>query len=80
MRSLEMTCGDLEQLLSLALGNEFWETNVGKFPEVTATAGGVAGTVGSCGDCWKLRRVTCEAHNMMENVLCILTVMFSVQL
>ena len=47
MQLLEMTSGDLE-LTSLALGNDFWETNVGEFPEVTATAGG-------CSDCWKLQ-------------------------
>ena len=37
-------------------------------------------TVGSCGDCWKLRRVAGEAHNMKENALCILIVIFSVHL
>ena len=39
MRSLEMTSGDLEELPSLALGNDFWETIAGEFPEVAATAG-----------------------------------------
>ena len=60
MRSLETTSDDLE-------------TNVGEFPEVTATAGG-------CSDCWKLRRVGGEVHNMTENVLSNLIVIFSVQL
>ena len=35
-------------------------------------------TVGSCSDCWKLRRVAGEACNMMENALSIF--IFSVQL
>ena len=34
------------------------------------------GTVGSCGICWKLRRVAGKACNMMENVLYILIVFF----
>ena len=34
-------------------------------------------TVGSCGDCWKLRRVAGKAHNMTENALSILIVIFS---
>ena len=76
MRSLKTTSGDLEQLPSLALGNDFWETNAGEFPEVTATTEGVAATVKSCGNCWKLRWVTSEAHNMMENALSILNVIF----
>ena len=38
------------------------------------------GTVGRCGDGWKLRRITGEARNMMENALSILIVIFSVQL
>ena len=59
-----MTSGELEQLPSLAMENDFWETNVGEFPEVTATAGGVAATVGSSGDCWKLRGVTGKARNI----------------
>ena len=68
MRSLETTSGDFYRLPSLAHSN-FWETNAGEFPEVTATAGGcsdcrklrrlleAAATVGSCGDCWKLHRL-----------------------
>ena len=64
MRSLATTSGELEQLPSLALENDFWETNVGEFPEVTATAGGVAATVGSSSDCWKLRGVTGKARNI----------------
>ena len=56
----------------LALGNDFWETNAGEFPEVTATAGDRS-------DCWKLQRVVGEARNMMENALSIL-IIFSVQL
>ena len=38
------------------------------------------GTVGRCGDGWKLRRITGKARNMMENALSILIVIFSVQL
>ena len=38
------------------------------------------GTVGHCGDSWKLRWVAGEARNMMENALSILIVIFSVQL
>ena len=79
MLSLEMTSCDLEQLPSLALGNDFREMNVVEFPEVTATTGGVAETVESCGDCWKLRWVTGEARNMTEKALSILIVIFSVQ-
>ena len=37
-------------------------------------------TVGSCGDCWKLRRVAGEARNMTENALSILIVIFSIHL
>ena len=33
-------------------------------------------TVGSCGNCWKLRRVASEAHNMTENALSILLLFF----
>ena len=44
MWSLETTSGGFE-LPGLALGNNFWETNAGEFPEVTATVGGVAATV-----------------------------------
>ena len=62
-----------KQLPSLALGNDFQETNAGELPEVTATAG-------SCGDCWNLRRVAGEARNMTENALSILIVIFSLQL
>ena len=50
MRSLETTFSDLEfwkQLPSLALGNDFWETNVGELKEVTE----FAATVGSCSNC-----------------------------
>ena len=61
-----------KQLPSLALAKDFWETNVGEFPEVTETAGG-------CGDCWKLRRVAGKASSMTENALSIL-IIFSVQL
>ena len=57
MQSLETTSSDLEQLPILALGNYFWKMNAHEFPEATATAGDVAVTVGSCGDCWKLRRL-----------------------
>ena len=39
-----------KQLPSLAHGNDFWETNAGELPEVTATAGGY-------GNCWKLRQL-----------------------
>ena len=35
-----------KQLPSLALGNDFRETNEGELPEVTAPAGGYS-------DCWK---------------------------
>ena len=38
------------------------------------------GTVGRCGDGWKLRRIAGEARNMTENALSILIVIFSVQL
>ena len=55
---------------SLALGNDFWETNAGEFP---ATAGG-------CSDCWKLLRVAGEAGNVTENVLSILIVLLSIHL
>ena len=37
-------------------------------------------TVGSRGVCWKLRRVASKAHNMTENALSILIVIFSIQL
>ena len=37
-------------------------------------------TVGSCGNCWKLRRVAGKACNMTENALSILIVIFSVHL
>ena len=81
-----------KQLPSLALGNDFLETNAGELPEVKATAGGcsdcwkirqlleAAATVWSCGDCWKLRWVAGEARNMMENALSIVIVIFSLQL
>ena len=36
--------------------------------------------VGSCGDCWKLLRVAGKACNVTENALCILIVLFFVQL
>ena len=55
------------------------------FFQCTATAGGVAGlleaaaTVGCCGDCWKLRRVSGKSRNMTENSLSILIVLSSVQ-
>ena len=62
-----------KQLPSLALGNDFQEMNVGELPDVTATDGG-------CCDCWKLQRVAGKAHNMMENALSILIVIFSIQL
>ena len=45
-----------KQLPSLALGNDLLETNVGEFPEVTATAGG-------CSNCWKLWRLLEAAAN-----------------
>ena len=68
MRSLETTSCDIR--------NNFpvwhWETNAGVFPKVTATAGG-------CSDCWKLRRVAGEAHNVTENTLSI-WIIFSLQL
>ena len=38
------------------------------------------GTVGRCGDGWKLRRIAGKARNMTENALSILSVIFSVQL
>ena len=37
-------------------------------------------TVGSCGDCLKLRRVAGKACNMTENALSIVIVIFSIQL
>ena len=37
-------------------------------------------TVGSCGNCWKLRLVASKARNMTGNALSILIVTFSVQL
>ena len=61
-----MTC---KQLPSLALGNDFWEMNVGELPGVRATAGGSS-------DCWKLRRIAFEARNMTENALSILILIF----
>ena len=72
-----MTSGDLKQLPSLALGNECGRVSRGysncwrlqRLLEATVT-------IGSCGDCWKLRRVAGEARNMMENVLFILIVIF----
>ena len=69
MRSLETTSGDSETTSSLALGNDFRETNAGELPEVKSTAGG-------CGNCWKLRRVTGKVRNMTENDLSILIVIF----
>ena len=39
----------------------------------------VAATVGSCGNCWKLRQVAGKARNMTENALSNL-IIFSVQL
>ena len=38
------------------------------------------GTVGHCGDGWKLQRIAVEARNMMENALSILIVFFSAEL
>ena len=38
------------------------------------------GTVGRCGDGWKLRWIAGEACNMTENALSILIIIFSVQL
>ena len=58
-----------KQLPSLALGNDFWETNVRELSEVMATAGGRGG-------CWKPRRVAYEACNMTKNALSILIVIF----
>ena len=74
-----------KQLPSLALGNDFWETNAGEFPEVTATAEG-------CSDCWKLWQLleaaatagSCDGlparPRMTENALSIQIVIFSTQL
>ena len=37
-------------------------------------------TVGSCDDCWKLRRVAGKARNMTKNAISISIVIFFVQL
>ena len=58
-----------KRLPSLALRNDFRESNAGELPEVMATVGG-------CSDCWKLQRVAGEARNMTENALSILIVIF----
>ena len=58
-----------KQLPSLALGNDFWEMNAVELTEVIATAGG-------CSNFWKLRQVAVEVHNMIENALSILIVIF----
>ena len=66
MQSLEMTSGDLETTSEFSLGNDFQETI-----DVWVARG--------YSNCWKLRRVADEAHNMTENALSIL-IIFSVQL
>ena len=38
------------------------------------------GTVGRCGDGWKLRWIAGEARNLTENALSILIIIFSIQL
>ena len=67
MRSLETTSGHSEMISQFV--TRHLETNVGELPEVMATAQG-------CGDCWKLRQVASNAHNMRENAISILFVIF----
>ena len=76
MRSLEMTSGDLETTSQFGTWKRMRESchSLQQLLEVAVV------TVGSCGDCWKLRRVFGKALTMTENVLSILIVIFSVQL
>ena len=53
--------GDSETTSLFGIWKRLPETNAGKWPEVTATAGG-------CGECWKLWRVAGKACNMTENL------------
>ena len=67
MQSLETTSGHSEMTTQFV--SRHFETNAGELPEMTATALGY-------GYCWKPRRVAGDAHNMMENALSILIVIF----
>ena len=67
MRWLETTSGNSGTTSQIVTRHS--ETIAGGLPEVMATAGG-------CGDCWKPRRVAGNAHNMTENALSIIIIIF----
>ena len=73
MRSLETTSSDLEQLPSLALGNECGRVSRGysncwRLQQLLEAAA----TVGSCSDCWKLRRLLEAETGYRRRPQCIL--------
>ena len=86
MQSLETTSGDFETTsefgtLKRLLGNKCERVSRGysncwRFQQLLEAAA----TVGSCGNCWKLRRVAGEDRNMTENALSILIVIFFIHL
>ena len=74
MRSLETTSGDLET------SSQFGTWKRMRLHQRLQQLLEVAATVRSYSNCWKLRRVAVEAHNMTENALSILILIFSAQL
>ena len=75
MRSLDKTSSDLETTYQFGSFKRMWESfqRLQQLLEVGAT-------VGSCSNCWLLRRDASEARDVTENALSILIVIFFVKL